>query len=59
VVGVYPKDVALIRLAEALLLERDDEWLVSRRYLSLESLESVLAAQPEPRTLEVVTLARG
>lgn len=43
VVGIYPNDAALIRLAGTLLIEQNDEWLVGRRYLSAESLEAVLA----------------
>jgi putative transposase len=42
VVGIFPKDQALIRLAGMLLIEQSDEWLVSRRYLSQESLSAVL-----------------
>jgi putative transposase len=42
VVGIFPNDAALIRLAGSLLVEQNDEWLVSRRYLSQESLLSVL-----------------
>ncbi len=38
VVGIYPNDESLLRLSGALLLEQTDEWLVSRRYLSVESL---------------------
>src|SRR4051812_45096151 len=41
-VGIFPNDAALIRLAGSLLVEQNDEWLVSRRYLSQESLSSVL-----------------
>jgi putative transposase len=41
VVGIYPDDASLIRLAGALLLEQNDEWLIGRRYLSLESMSKL------------------
>jgi putative transposase len=44
VVGIFPNDAALLRLAGMLLLEQNDEWLVGRRYLSETSMTLVLAA---------------
>jgi putative transposase len=52
VVGIYPNDRALIRLAGMLLIEQNDEWLVQRRYVSEHSIRIVLseAVQVEPST---------
>src|SRR4051794_1813853 len=38
VVGIFPDDQSLIRLAGMLCIEQNDEWLVGRRYLSAESI---------------------
>lgn len=58
--GLHPSDESLISPAGAPLLERNDEWLVGRGYLSLESMASVLAAEhAHATTLEVTTLTAG
>src|SRR5215207_5139719 len=50
VVGVFPNDAALLRLAGSLLIEQNDEWLVSRRYLSEASMAELNASDPTPTT---------
>ncbi len=41
VVDICPNDAAIIRLVVALMLETNDEWVVARRYMSLETLARV------------------
>src|SRR4051794_5327806 len=42
VVGIFPDDHSLIRLAGMLCIDQNDEWLVGRGYLSAESVSLVL-----------------
>jgi transposase-like protein len=52
VVGIFPNDRSLIRLAASLVIEQNDEWLVGRRYLSAHSLEAVLDHREEDKDRE-------
>jgi putative transposase len=51
VVGIFPDDQSLVRLAGMLCIEQNDEWLVGRAYLSAESISLILTRPDEqPRT---------
>jgi transposase-like protein len=53
VVGIFPNDKALIRLAASVVIEHNDEWLVGRRYLSQHTLDSLgVDEEPEQRRAE-------
>ena len=56
VVGIFPNDASALRLAGALLIEQNDEWLVARRYLSTESIALVLEDQGDEEHKEVIEL---
>ena len=38
VIGIFPNEGAITRLVGAILLEQNDEWALSRRYRTLESI---------------------
>lgn len=41
VIGIFPNDESVVRLVGALMIETNDEWTVSRRYMALESLARI------------------
>jgi putative transposase len=53
VVGIFPDDQSLIRLAGMLCIEQNDEWLVGRGYLSAESISLALAGPDDHTNTEI------
>ena len=40
-VGVFSNDAAITQLVGALMLEQNDEWAVTRRHMTLETVAAV------------------
>jgi putative transposase len=54
VVGIFPDDQSLLRLAAMLAIEQNDEWVVGRRYLSAASMGPLLEDRPHRHNDEEV-----
>ena len=42
VIGIFPNDAAIVRLLGTLMAEQTDEWQVTRRYMSMDTLNRVI-----------------
>jgi transposase-like protein len=41
VVGIFPNEAAIERLVGAVLIENNEEWLTTRRYMPLEAMAKI------------------
>jgi putative transposase len=57
VVGIFPDNASLTRLVSMLAIEANDEWLVGRGYISLQSMEPLFATpMPANQREEILEL---
>lgn len=45
-IGIFRNERAIMRPVGAMVLERNDEWSLQRRYMQLEGLQSLSEKQP-------------
>jgi transposase-like protein len=57
VIGIFPNDDAIMRLVGALVIEQNEEWHLTRRYMSYESLAKVVKSEQAKKLLEKQAVA--
>ena len=56
-VGIFPNEAAVTRLVGALMLEQNDEWAITRRYMTLETVAAICDTTPmDPATTAALQL---
>ena len=49
---IFPNEAAVTRLVGALMLEQNDEWAITRRYMTLETVAAICDTTPmDPATI--------
>ena len=51
VIGIFPNDGTIVRLVGSLVIEQNEEWHLTRRYMSHESLAKVVKPDSAERLL--------
>jgi putative transposase len=51
VVGIFPNEASIVRLAGAVLLEQNDEWAMQHRYMQIEGMAELAAGSNENTSL--------
>ena len=48
VVGIFPNEASILRLISAVLLEQNDEWQTSSRYMMVEAFARIDTGEIDP-----------